>query len=39
MDVKVGDIVARKSYDYDILFKVHDIVVNNNGSRTISLKL
>jgi spore coat assemly protein len=38
MDVKVGDIVARKSYDYDILFKVHDIVVNNNGSRTISLK-
>lgn len=38
MDVKVGDIVARKSYGYDILFKVHDIVVSNDGSRTICLK-
>lgn len=38
MDVKVGDIVARKSYGYDILFKVHDIVVGNDGSRTIRLK-
>jgi spore coat assembly protein len=38
MDVKVGDIVARKSYGLDILFKVHDIVVDNAGSRTICLK-
>lgn len=38
MDVKVGDIVARKSYGYDILFKVHDIVVGSDGSRTICLK-
>lgn len=38
MDIKVGDIVARKSYDYDILFKVHDIVVSNDGNRTICLK-
>ncbi|HYF84084.1 MAG TPA: sporulation peptidase YabG [Clostridia bacterium] len=38
MDIKVGDIVARKSYDYDILFKVHDIVVRNDGSRIICLK-
>ncbi len=38
MDVKVGDIVARKSYGYDILFKVHDIVVSNDGSRIICLK-
>lgn len=38
MDIKVGDIVARKSYGYDILFKVHDIVVGNDGSRTIRLK-
>lgn len=26
---KVGDVVARKSYDYDILFKV--VKVNSNG--------
>ncbi len=38
MDIKVGDIVARKSYGYDILFKVHDIVVSNDGVRTICLK-
>jgi len=38
MEVKVGDIVARKSYGYDILFKVYDIVVNKDGSRTIYLK-
>ena len=38
MDIKVGDIVARKSYSYDIMFKVHDIVVGKDGSRTICLK-
>ncbi|HYF75102.1 MAG TPA: sporulation peptidase YabG, partial [Candidatus Nitrosocosmicus sp.] len=38
MDVKVGDIVARKSYGYDILFKVQDIVVGNDGSIIIRLK-
>lgn len=38
MDIKVGDIVARKSYDFDILFKVHDIVLNKDGSKTICLK-
>lgn len=26
---KIGDVVARKSYDYDILFKITKI--NNNG--------
>lgn len=38
MDIKMGDIVARKSYGYDILFKVHDIVVSSDGSRIIRLK-
>lgn len=38
MGIKVGDIVARKSYGYDILFKVHGITVNKDGSRTIYLK-
>ncbi len=38
MDIKVGDIVARKSYGYDILFKVNDIVVGKDASRTIILK-
>lgn len=38
MDIKVGDIVARKSYGYDILFKVHDIVVGKDSSRTVILK-
>lgn len=38
MDIKVGDIVARKSYGYDILFKVHDIADGNEGSRIIYLK-
>jgi spore coat assembly protein len=38
MDIKVGDIVARKSYGYDILFKVHDIVGDKDGSRVIYLK-
>ncbi len=38
MDIKRGDIVARKSYGYDILFKVFDISTNAEGSRTIFLK-
>ncbi|MDD4504170.1 MAG: sporulation peptidase YabG, partial [Clostridiaceae bacterium] len=38
MDIKIGDIVARKSYGYDILFKVHDIVAGKEGSRIIFLK-
>lgn len=38
MDIKVGDIVARKSYGYDILFKVHDIVTGKDASRTVILK-
>jgi spore coat assembly protein len=38
MDIKVGDIVARKSYGFDIMFKVYDIVIGNDSSRTICLK-
>ncbi|HWQ30170.1 MAG TPA: sporulation peptidase YabG [Negativicutes bacterium] len=38
MDVKVGDIVARKSYDYDILFKVYDMVPGKDGSMVLLLK-
>lgn len=38
MDIKVGDVVARKSYGFDILFKVHDIIVSSDGSRIICLK-
>lgn len=38
MDIKVGDIVARKSYGYDILFKVHDITIGKDSGRTILLK-
>lgn len=36
--LSVGDIVARKSYDYDILFKVTDVVVDSNNKRTFILK-
>jgi len=36
-EIKVGDIVARKSYGEDIYFKVVDIINNGNGS-TIILK-
>ncbi len=32
-DLKVGDIVARKSYGFDILFKVTDI--RNNGKEDV----
>lgn len=38
MDIKVGDVVARKSYGYDILFKVYDMDTGKDGIRTIFLK-
>lgn len=37
MDIKVGDIVARKSYGCDILFKVYDIAAGEGG-KTIYIK-
>jgi len=37
MDIKVGDVVARKSYGYDIMFKVHDIVSGKDADRTVIL--
>ncbi|SHJ58481.1 sporulation peptidase YabG [Paramaledivibacter caminithermalis] len=36
--LKIGDIVARKSYDHDILFKIMDIVEDSNNKRTFILK-
>jgi len=36
-ELKIGDIVARKSYGYDIFFKVADIT-NVGGERVITLK-
>lgn len=33
MDIKVGDLVGRKSYNCDIVFRVHDIIKQND--RTI----
>ncbi|MDF2840875.1 MAG: hypothetical protein K0Q99_1647 [Clostridia bacterium] len=30
MDIKVGDLVGRKSYNYDIVFRVHDIIRQND---------
>lgn len=38
MDIKVGDIVARRSYGFDILFKVHDIVTKKEAGTIIYLK-
>ena len=38
VEIKVGDIVARRSYGFDILFKVHDIVTNKETGATIYLK-
>ena len=35
--IKVGDIVARKSYGYDVFFKVVDIT-ERNGERILTLK-
>ena len=37
MDIRVGDIVARKSYGCDILFKVYDIAAGEGG-KTIYIK-
>lgn len=36
-NIKIGDIVARKSYGFDIMFKVVDIQ-EENGERVITLK-
>ncbi len=33
MDIKVGDIVARKSYNCDLIFRVIDVKVESNGSK------
>lgn len=30
MDVKIGDLVGRKSYNYDVVFRVHDIIRQND---------
>lgn len=38
MGVKVGDIVGRKSYGYDILFKVDSIEVRMDGGKIIYIK-
>ncbi|WP_432406838.1 sporulation peptidase YabG [Wukongibacter sp. M2B1] len=37
-ELRVGDIVARKSYDYDILFKITDIINDSNNKKTFILK-
>ncbi len=37
-NIKVGDIVARRSYNHDILFKVIDIVENSSKEKKIVLK-
>lgn len=37
MDIRVGDLVGRKSYGYDIIFKVQNIFLQNDGSRIIYL--
>ena len=36
--MKVGDIVARKSYNKDIVFKITDIIVDENGKKIAILK-
>lgn len=36
--MKVGDIVARKSYNKDIVFKIIDIIVDNDGEKIAILK-
>ena len=36
--MKVGDIVARKSYNKDIVFKITDIIVDQNGKKIAILK-
>lgn len=37
MDIKVGDLVGRKSYGCDVVFRVHDIL-QQNGKTVIILK-
>ena len=34
-NIKIGDIVARKSYNKDILFRVKNIIKTNNGEIAI----
>ena len=36
--MKVGDSVARKSYNKDIVFKITDIIVDENGKKIAILK-
>jgi len=38
VDLKVGDIVARKSYNNDILFKVENIVTSDTGEMRVELR-
>ncbi len=38
MKFKVGDIVSRKSYNYDIIFKIYNIKKNNDGNSIVLLK-
>lgn len=37
MDFQIGDIVARKSYHFDLLFRVIEIQENENGSQNVIL--
>ncbi|MDF2532628.1 MAG: sporulation peptidase YabG [Clostridia bacterium] len=30
MDIKIGDLVGRKSYNFDVVFRVHDIIKQND---------
>ena len=36
--MKIGDIVARKSYNKDIVFKITDITLDENGRKIAILK-
>lgn len=38
VEIKIGDVVGRKSYGCDIAFKVHDIVTQRDGKIVIYLK-
>lgn len=37
-EVKVGDIVSRKSYGHDLKFKVVEVIKNKSGNRNLVLK-
>lgn len=37
-EIKVGDIVARKSYGYDTYFKVSDVRIKSNGEKTLTIR-